>query len=53
MEIPTGLDSRWAGHPGMLGFLVFVPYAGWLFWMGMTQSLMNDFWRKQEAGSVP
>jgi len=53
MEISTGVDSRLAGHPGTLGFLVFVPYAGWLIWMGMTQSLMNDFWRKQDAGSVP
>jgi len=53
MELSMGVDPALAGHPAMLGFLVFVPYAGWLIWMGMTQSQMNAFWRKQTRGVVP
>ena len=47
MDIASGVAPELAGRPAFFGFLIFVPYVGFLIWMGVTQSLMNTFWQKQ------
>jgi len=53
MELAAGVDPSVAGHYGTLGLLIFLSYAGWLIWMGMAQSAMNAFWRKQNPEVGP